>query len=211
VKEHFMNIFTGCHKYCNSPKGITITSDGGSQVSFSGPSIKGLVPSQELLDEFKNNEGQIPFDDAMAMFVKRYYEEVLSKTGPDHIIGKMNEGSILLSYEEPEELSYREVIAAFLELYYNLEVREVKSLDDGTLKVLKRNKHYQNMKDYLEGLIKENVFMGNYSCIAAMYLHEAALSLAKNPELMDQFPVSVESYERLADVFEEDYKKRHRL
>ncbi len=206
-----MKVFTGCHKYCNSPKGITITSDGGSQVGFSGSSIEGLVPSQDLLEEYQNNIGKMPFDDVMALFVKRYYEEVLSKVGPSYIIGKMREGSILLSYEEPDKLSYREVIAAFLELYYNLEVREVKSLEDGTLKVLKRSKHYENMKEYLEGLIKENVFMGNYSCIAAMYLHEAALELAKSPELMEQFPVSVESYERLADVFEEDYKKRHRL
>ncbi len=206
-----MKVYTGCHKYCNSPQGISITSDGGSQVDFSGPSIVELVPSQDLLEEFKNNVGQMTFDDAMAMFVKKYYEIILSKVGPSYIIGKMKEGSILLSYEESEELSYREIIAAFLELYYNLEVKEVKSLEDGTLKVVKRSKHYQKMKDYLEGLIKENVFMGNYSCIAAMYLHETALSLTKNPELMDQFPVSVESYERLADVFEEDYKKRHRL
>ncbi len=206
-----MKVFTSCHKYCNSPKGITITSDGGSQVGFSGTSIEGLVPSQDLLEEYQNNIGKMPFDDVMALFVKRYYEEVLSKVGPSYIIGKMKEGSVLLSYEEPEELSYREIIAAFLELYYNLEVREVKSLEDGTLKVVKRSKHYEKMKDYLEGLIKENVFMGKYSCIAAMYLHEAALALAESPELMEQFPVSVESYERLADVFEEDYKKRHRL
>lgn len=206
-----MKIFTGCHKYYNSSNGVTITSDGGSQVGFIGESIQGLVPSQVLIEEYQKNKSVMSFDDAMADFVAKYYEEVLYKVGAGYIIGKLKEGSILLSYEEPEELSYREIIAAFLELYYNLEIREVKSLEDGTLKILKRNKHYQKMKDYLEGLIKEKVFMGEYSCIAAMHLHEAALSLAQSPELMEKFPVSVEAYERLADVFEEDYKKRHRL
>ena len=103
---------------------------------------------------------------------------MVGKTGfainPSEVFIQLSEGSILVSPEEPEEFSCRQLIAAWLELYYGLEICEVTILENGKMKTLPRNVYYQMCKSILEEMIKEDIDMNGYTSIAAAYAYERA-------------------------------------
>lgn len=201
-----MEIYTCSYDNCkNLSVGISISGDGGKRVGFSGPKISKLAPKLSWWTLWHENIGCIPEDENLAFYIERYYDTVLKPLSPGELFMMIPRGKALLCYERPEDFCHREILAAYLELYFGFEVREVFVNEDGSIKKLGRNKYYKTIKDYLEELIKGSIDMCGHECIAAAYAFSQALYLEKHPDLCDKFPVSPESYRRLSEVLESDY------
>lgn len=203
-----MQIYTSSFQNCKSPKGVAIVSDGGEQVGFHGKCLDNLAPRGLWLQEWHDNIGLIPEDENIAFYVKSYYDSVLGLFDAADLYWLIKDSSVLLSYEKPEEYSCRDVIAAYLELYFAKTVPEVAIAEDGTITKLKRNRYYKDIKDYLEGLIKKSIDMHGFECIAAAFAYEQSLNLEKAQNLSQKYPITPESYRRLAEVLEESYKSK---
>lgn len=203
-----MRIYTSNYQNCKSPKGISISGDGGKKVGFQGKRIKELAPKLSWWKVWHDNIGKIPEDENLAFYIKSYYETVLKPFMENSSGVDIPDGTILLCYEEPADFCHRQIVAAFLELLYGQDVPEIVVHEDGTIKRVPRNKYYADIKRYLDSLIRESIDMHGYECIAAAYLFEKSLFLEENPKLCEEFPVSPEMYRRLADVFEDGYKSK---
>lgn len=206
-----MKIYTGSYKYCKTIKGISISGDRGKNIGFKGIVLSELAPKKEWWQIWYENIGKVNEEDNLEFYVTEYYKTVLSKFHPDDLLHIIPDGSILLCYEEPEDFCHRNIIAGYLELFYDIPVKEIKIID-GKKITQKRNRFYASTKQILERLIKTDINMHGFESIAAAHIYEAALSLEKMPELCEHFPVSSEAYKRLANVLEDNYKdkqKRH--
>lgn len=203
-----MRVYTSNYRNCKNSKGISISGDGGKQVGFQGKRIKELAPKLSWWKVWHENIGQVPEDENLAFYIMSYYETVLKPLGIRKVMNLIPEGSVLLCYEDPEEFCHREIVAAYLELYLNQEVPEVIVDEYGKIEKVGHSKYYGDIKKYLEELIKGSIEMYGFDCIAAANMHEYALYLESHPELCDIFPVNTDSYRRLAEVLENEYKSK---
>lgn len=197
-----MKVYTGNYDNCDVPEAISISGNAGKSIGFRGPHIRELAPKRSWWQVWHDQIGVLSEEENLRFYVESYYETVLKPLDPGEILMKLKEGSILLCYEEPEDFCHRHIVAAWLELFYGIEVREVKVLEDGNIKVLPRNKYYSTIKTMLEILIKDTMDMHGYTAISASYAYEQAKEVAKNPELCNEFGVSEAMYMRLAEVLE---------
>lgn len=200
-----MKVYTGNYDNCNVPEAISISGNAGKSVGFKGLYIKELAPKRSWWQKWHDQIGVLSEEDNLRFYVESYYETVLKSLEPGDIFCRLQESSILLCYEDPKEFCHRHLVAAWLELYYGIEVREVKVLEDGKLKVLPRNRYYSTIKDMLETLIKGDIDMHGYTAICASHAYEQAKKLSGKPELCNQFGVSEAMYMRLADVLEKSH------
>jgi len=86
-------------------------------------------------------------------------------------------------------------------LYYGLEIREVTILENGKMKTLPRNEHYEMCKNMLEAMIKEDIDMNGYTSIAAAYAYERAKKVSQNEALNDMGIFEI-VYVRMAEALE---------
>lgn len=189
-----MKIYTGCFDYCKGPKCVSISSDAAKEAKFDGPVISGLRHQK------KWDKGE-----SLDNYAERYYETTLKAKTPSEILMQLDEGAILLSSEKPNEFSPRQIVAAWLELYYGMTIREVVCLDGGKVKLLPYNKYYAPIKLTLETLIRRDMDMHGYSSIAAAYAYEQAQKLKDKKEVCDSEGISELVYMNLAEVLEKKY------
>lgn len=199
----------GSYANCQKGKCISISRNEESRVDFTGPRIRELAPKTAWWQEWHDNIGKVSEDENMAFFIKSYYESILKPLGPDRIMLMAPLDSIFTSYEDPEDFSHREILAAYLELYYDQPVYEVKVNDDGKLIRIMKNRFYNATKEYLEELIKKDIEMYGYNSIAAAHSYRRSLDLERNPKLCEKFLISPESYRRLAESQEKRYLEVH--
>ena len=182
-----MKVYTGSIQNCNNEKSISVYK----LIDSCGNTT---IPSQDMV----NSEDHL---EIVRSFVEQYYDSVLKGTNPGEVFVQLSEGSIIVSPEEPKELSYRHLVAAWLELYYGLEIREVTILENGKMKILPRNEHYETCKNMLEAMIKEDIDMNGYTSIAAAYAYERAKKVSQNEALNDMGIFEI-VYVRMAEALE---------
>lgn len=199
-----MEIFTGSFKYCNTPKCISISPDGDKPVGYKGSELNNLAPKKDWYEIWKANIGQISEEENLRYFVENYYETVLSKIGIDEILGSIEEDTIFVTSEDSEEFSPRNIVAAFIELYTEHPVHEVKVAPDGKLIKQKPNKYYQRIKEMLEILIKDSIDMHGFNSIAASYLYSVAESMNDD----DCYTPLKETYLRYANILEKNHNQK---
>lgn len=167
-------------------------------------------PAERIWQIQYDQQSALSENDKLRFFVEQYYEAVLKYIQPETLLAQLKEGSVLLSNENPKYFGIRQIVAIWLELYYGLEVREVKSSEDGTLKTLPRNKYYSSIKEMLEILIKQDIDMHGYTAICAAHAYEQAKKIADNEELCNTLGISEEVYLRLADSLEKNFGSRQK-
>ncbi len=182
-----MKVYTGSIQNCNNENSISVYK----LIDSCGNTT---IPSQDMM----NSEDYL---EIVRSFVGQYYNSVLRAINPSEVFIQLSEGSILVSPEEPEEFSCRQLIAAWLELYYGLEICEVTILENGKMKTLPRNVYYQMCKSILEEMIKEDIDMNGYTSIAAAYAYERAKKVAQN-EALNDMGISEIVYVRMAEALE---------
>lgn len=182
-----MKVYTGSIQNCNNENSISVYK----LIDSCGNTT---IPSQDMM----NSEDYL---EIVRSFVGQYYNSVLRAINPSEVFIQLSEGSILVSPEEPKEFSCRQLIAAWLELYYGLEIREVTILENGKMKTLPRNVYYQMCKSILEEMIKEDIDMNGYTSIAAAYAYERAKKVAQN-DALNEMGISEIVYVRIAEALE---------
>ncbi len=197
-----ISIYTGSYENCKNGKTFSISGDAGKSCGYEGNVIRELAPKKVWWQKWHDNVGKVSEDENLRFYVESYYETVLKSLSPSDILNKLSDGSILLCYEKPQEFCHRQIVAIWLELFFNIEVREVCVLEDGTLKVFPRNRYRTVIREMLEPLIKDNMDMNGHSSIAVAYAYKRAERMFADPELCKRLGFPAEMFLRIAENME---------
>lgn len=193
-----MRIYTGNYDDCWE----AFSSDGKS--SEYAVRIFEELSTKSWWHTWYNRQGWTSKEENLRFYVESYYESTLKHLKPSSIFMKLNENDIILCGKGGKDFLERDVVAAWLELFYASSVRQVK-LVDGKRVILPRSINFSTVKKMLETLIKADMDMHGYSCIAAAYAYERACAVAGKEKLRAETGVSEEMYLRLADALEKTY------
>ena len=196
-----MKIYTSNFENYANYKGLSMARTEDKPKDYRGKTIRELVPKKSTLDDMSI----CPDPEHMQAYIKKYYESTIRHLDPGIVIMKLREESVLLGPEDPHDFSPRHIVAAWLELLYGQEIREVASTSDGKLNVLPRNKYFNTIKTALEILLKNDMDMHGYTSIAAAHAYEQAKKIADKEGLYENLGISEEMYMKLADALEQTY------
>ena len=190
-----------------------ITSDFGKKAKYQGISYRSLIPSRTLLKFYQDNKRILSKEELERIFILKYYQENLINLNPLELYKKLNYfyTSVLLSYEDVTEFSYRHIIASWFELLLDVKIQEVK-ITNSNIEVLERPSY---IKDTLESVMKENINMKGFNSLRALFLYqmgeriEAKINLLKNNsnEDFDNYHLEANRLKEEARIIEENYNK----
>lgn len=164
-------IYTCSHNNINvdNPKALDITYNCGRNVNYLGNCFPSLAPNKTTIDEYIYGKELLSEYENNKRFIENYYNYTLKKISPSELFNIIN-NKILLGYEDNMEISNRHIVAAWLELFLDVEVLEIKN-KDGKIELLERPEY---IKDYLEEYIKSTTDMKGFNSIRAIYLFRRA-------------------------------------
>ena len=162
-------IYTSSYKYgiTNRYTTYSISKDKGKDALYNGECYLALAPKESFFRIWRNNTGKIDQLDNNKYYINEFYHQILEELDPQDIYNQLD-NSILLCYEDNNEFCHRHLVAAWLELFLDIKVPEVKILNDEIIIVDRP----QYIKDYLEKVIKESKDMKNFSSLSELYLFE---------------------------------------
>ncbi len=181
-----MKVYTACYKNCNHGYAIDTCS--------SKESIEVFYPTSSWEEIISCNK-DISLERLLALFVFEYY---------DNILKYIKDGFVLLSKEDETEVSHRHILAAYLELFYDIAVREVREID-GRMTIRPRNRYYDEIKNILSTLIKRDIDMKTYTSIAAAVAADVAERV--NVERLKNYSIDQNTFFDLATEIEKRNKK----
>ena len=176
-------IYTSSYKNFNTTlyKGISISGDRGKRANFKKDSYSLLAPKKSFWKVWHNNIGKLSEEENTKYYIEEYYKHVLSKLNPDKLFEDLN-NSFLLCYEDNDEFCHRHIVAAFLELFLNIEIKEVK-VNGLNVEEVTRPCY---IKQYLEDIIKENINMKGFNSLRALYLFNLSNELDSEADFKEQ-------------------------
>ena len=146
-------IFTGNYEECKAGNLISISGDRGRKVGFVGKAIPKLAPKKEFWMTFFNNIGKIPGVENIRYYIEEYYKQVLSKVDIEELL-KDEKDPILLCYEKGQDFCHRHVLAEYIEMKYNINVRDI-NIDENLN--IEENKRPEYIRDILEEVIAKAI------------------------------------------------------
>ena len=168
-------------------RGVSISFDKGKDAYFKKKCYLDLAPKKTFWRVWKNNRGIISEIENNTYYIEEYYKEVLSKLNPEKVYKDLN-NSFLLCYEDNLEFCHRHIVSAWLELFLDVEINEVKV----TNLYIKKVEKPDYIKEILERVIKENINMRGFNSLRALYLF-----------------LEGEKFEQDANLYEEKYNKNY--
>ncbi len=144
-------IFTGNYEECKAGNLISISGDRGADANFKGKFISALAPKRAFWKTWKNNIGKIPEEENIRYYIENYYKQVLSKVDIEDLL-KDEKDPILLCYEKGQDFCHRHVLAEYIEMKYNVKVRDIKI--DENLNI-EENKRPEYIRTILEDVISK--------------------------------------------------------
>ena len=102
---------------------VAISGNRGKNADFVGEVFPRLAPKKEFWQIWQDNKGKNELENNR-YYIEEYYKQVLSKLDPLEVY-QILDNSILLCYEAYYEFCHRHIVAAWLELSLNVEVKEV--------------------------------------------------------------------------------------
>lgn len=168
-------------------RGVSISFDKGKDAHFKKKCYLDLAPKKSFWRVWKNNRGIISEIENNTYYIEEYYKEVLSKLNPEKVYKDLN-NSFLLCYEDNLEFCHRHIVSAWLELFLDEEIKEVK-VTNLNIEVVEKPDY---IKEILERVIKENINMRGFNSLRALYLF-----------------LEGEKFEQDANLYEKKYKKSY--
>lgn len=141
------NIFSGNYEECKAGNLISISGDRGRKVGYVGKALPQLAPKKEFWQIFNNNIGKIPETENIIYYIQEYYKQVLSKVDIEDIL-KDEKDPILLCYEKGQDFCHRHVLAEYIEMKYNIKVKDIK-IDE------QLNIEENQRPAYIKGMLKD--------------------------------------------------------
>lgn len=162
-------IYTSSYKDCITNKYITysISKDKGKDANYEGNCYLALAPKESFFRVWKNNIGKIDEIENNKYYINEFYHQILENLDPQDIYEQLD-NSILLCYEENNKFCHRHLVAAWFELFLDVEILEVKILNDELIIVNKPT----YIKEYLEEVIKKSKDMKDFPSLKELYLFE---------------------------------------
>ena len=137
-------LYTGCYENCKGSICVSISGDKGKSANFEGKCYLDLAPKAEFWRTWRNNIGKISEEENTIYYIHEYYNQVLKNLNPYKILNEID-NSILLCYEKENEFCHRYLVAFWLEELLNIQVPEVKVLEDGRLSKLERPEYLRQL------------------------------------------------------------------
>ena len=201
-------IYTSSYRNINikdfKDKTLSISGDRGVTVNYEGNCYMALAPKRSFWNVWHDNRSIVPKEENDKYYIREFYDKVLSKLNPQEEYDKLDE-HILLCYENENEFCHRQIVAAWFELMLGVVVPEVKQNGYSLVTVTNR----ENIKNYLEEVIKSKTDMRGLNSLNALYLYNKAEALENNIRSNEDiyFVSLLKSYSYQA---EEEYLKSHK-
>lgn len=200
-------IMTGNYDNCKTGNLVSISGDKGKLALYEGNYMKGLAPKKSFWNIWHDNIGKISEEENTRYYVKKYYEEVLSKYDPMQLYNLLENETILLCYESCEDFCHRHLPAFYLELFLGIKTSEVRVNSRRQTYHVQPRPEY--LKDMLEEAIKETYDMNGYNSLRAAYLYNIYKQILKEEEYEDTFNLDNEElalqYRQEAEKEEKKY------
>ena len=85
---------------------------------YKGREYKKLAPKYWFFKKYKT-DGDEEF------YTKTYYEEILNKLDPKEVYEELGHNSVLLCWESSEKFCHRHIVAEWLSLSLEIEIKEI--------------------------------------------------------------------------------------
>lgn len=159
-------IYTSSYKECitNKYNTYSISKDRGKDAFYEGNCYLALAPKESFFRVWCNNTGKIDQMENNKYYIREFYHQILKNLDPKEIYEQLD-NSILLCYEDNTQFCHRHLVSAWLELFLDIQVPEVKVLDEKLIIVNKPT----YIKNYLEKIIRENIDLQNFSTLKELY------------------------------------------
>ena len=103
-------------KSSNDSHAVSIA--GKAPAFYKGREYKKLAPKYWFFKKYKE-DGDEEF------YTKRYYEEVLNKLDVKEVYKELGESAVILCWEAPDKFCHRHIVAEWLSLSLEIEVKEI--------------------------------------------------------------------------------------
>lgn len=165
-------IFTSNYKNIDTKlyKVVSISKDKGAKANYKGECYSKLMPNYSVWELWEKNQ-YLNLDEVNDFYIEKYYKEVLSKLKANEVFVDLDT-KILISYGKNDEFSVRHIVAAWLELFLDIDIPEVKNG-----KIVNRCEDYNIIKTKLENLIKQDINMHGFNSVRAAYLFDRSEEL----------------------------------
>lgn len=170
-------IFTGNYHNCKIGNTISISSDKGKSVGYTGNSFTKLAPKLSFCKIWHDNIGKIDELENNRFYIREFYNKVLKDLDPEEVLLQIPNKSILLCFEDNNKFCHRHLVAFWLELFLGINTYEIK-IDEKTKTATKLDRP-EYLKEELIKVIKENYNMAGFNSIRAAYLFHQADELER--------------------------------
>ena len=162
-------IYTSSYKDCvtNKLNTYSISKDKGKDANYVGDCYLALAPKENFFRVWKNNIGKVDEIENNKYYINEFYHQILENLDPQDIYNQLD-NSVLLCYEDNNQFCHRHLVAAWFELFLDVEISEIKVVNDELIIVNKP----AYIKEYLEEIIKKSINMKNYATLRELYLNE---------------------------------------
>ena len=145
-------VYTSSYINCNTNKyhTLSISKDKGLAANYNKDYYLKLAPLETFFRVWRNNPDNLSEEENNKYYIREYYYNVLEKLDPSEVYKEID-NSILLCYEDNDMFCHRHIVSAWLELFLNIVIFEVKE-NNGSLEIVDRPGY---IKDYLLEVIKE--------------------------------------------------------
>ena len=157
-------IYTSSYKNFNTNiyNPVSISLNKGKYANYNGECYPPLFPTHEIFEQYRHDNNEY-------LYIKKYYEEVLSKLDPKEVFNQLNY-KVLLCYEDNDSFCHRHIVSAWLNLFLGKDIDEVK-INNYNLETMPVPK---NIKYDLEEIIKDKYNLNQNNSLEAFYLFEKA-------------------------------------
>ena len=165
-------IYTCSYKNYNNDikKGLDITYNCGRNVNYLGNCFPTLAPNQYTIKNYLASKELLDEESNIKMFIENYYDQTLKRLDPSEIYNIIN-NKVLLGYEDNMEFSNRHIVAAWLEIFLEEEIIEIK-FDNDKLTLVEKPIY---IKEMLESYIRETTNTRGFNSLRALYLYNKSL------------------------------------
>ena len=176
-------ICTSSHGRCIRTKYKTyaISGNRGKDANYYGECYPKLAPKLSFWKIWHDNIGKISEEENNRYYVREYYKQVLSKLDPEEVYRELD-NSILLCYEPITKFCHRHIVAAWFELFLDVDVPEV-NVSNNEIELVERPSY---IKEYLVDAIKQNNDMNGFNSVRALYLYEQGDKLEKQADILEE-------------------------
>lgn len=131
-----MEIYTGSYSNCKSGNLVSISGDKGKSADFYGNYYLKLAPKRDFFKLWRTQIGIVPEWENNLFYMNEFYTKVLKNLDPKEVLdelSKFGDKVILLCYENNLEFCHRHLVAIWLEVNLNIEIKEIKIDENGNM------------------------------------------------------------------------------